>query len=1817
MLDNHDDPLMEVVDFDLVQPLPASRSEDENLFLAASRAWQQSRQRLFDLLHGAPGLRSGIRQAIEQQWTLDCSQCGLYVKDGLRVGLDDAAAFIAQYPAIVLDERCRVYGFPAGHPLHDLPPRELLERLKVLDLHERLDQDWQRYWNARAPGTRHSRRDDAAQHYRLHLQAAVERGFATGGLGGEWRQVLQQLIEGGGSHLVRIPHGRLASGSQQSLPGALVIGNTAGSDDSLLLYLPGHRPALQLFANQDALEQHLLQRRDLLEHDDQPFSGIDHETPAAPLDSAFKRLMGALRTRRLAALANNPLGDLERALDASDQFDTWRSSAWLLSEAGQIEAPPPADTALQADGFGSLYRDLPFSARLAKVGRQLAALETLVDAHDGLLPATLQGALDALAGAEADSLGAAAALLASEVPDRSSEHYRILKQARIAGLRNEADIQLAMNLLDSGQHSLLDAVLQAPLAGQRPDPVTVATLHLHAPDQQHELEGALLIGHATADGQLSREQPVLLCWPGAGGGLQGFPSCAAMEREFLKAVAGERSLTLITLDDDPFEHSLARQLSQHEAQLRALPPASPDTREALRAQTLANLQVAPHPARQLALRQLQEQQYSASLSQQAPDWLKQLDQGARQYLRQLIEDYLAAMQRSRGFLASTLPPRGDFARQQVARLLRQDFALGTEVQVQIDLPDSVRYARDPIAGSGAPGTPVRLVEIPSPERSRLSLEDLALHNFDPELEQRLHFMQVLVSGGDDREHQRVLAGVTLGWLRTTIPGLDLAGQYEQRILDAFMGPAGETPFDAEYRQECLVEPWRLMLRLQSEAALRQQQIDGLGQQVLEIAIAANSSALYNSAGLRISLLPLLLTTGGADTDGHGAGLSGITLIHESGTGTTLLYLPDSPDGRFLRQFDSLEAARRAVFRLCFDDTMAGYLSRRTLAGDPAAHGARITEACLRQFDGIIGIGLAWPATTSLARHLCDAHKGRLIVAHRASSRSRYDLFMERYALESGMVFNYIRMALGAIPFVGTLVALFDAWLAANQAAAAVQRGEADEALVQLEAVLMCVIDAVMDILPGISVNPVALRQVTRQRSLAGLSRLPSAATGRGSAVQRFSGYEYAESLSLNGLPPGSEGIYRNVYRHPRGDFILSHDRLYQVTFDKDRHTWRLLGPGKGYRQPVALDETGQWDTHGALFGVNIVSPVAGGGGVLGHLADGLDPLWPAVIRERLPRWWTDPGLRRLRALRSSTDYQLRELDRLNRETAHEQRLFNRMTDDRRRLKQAEKLANHFAHERLVAEKIYPELEELAQLSAGNNRSRAKDLMSRVAWLQVNRLTNELNGIKRSATEVLDQVDELVEQTANTLPTEIEQHLQIMKRRKVLRVQLIGKLQAVANYTYGIELWAKRITNATQKAKVSVDINHALRNFNQATCDILKVRNYLEVINRYETATDQSWFYLQIPVARARTEVDRNLNNLFHLPEVRSNAEQRKRMLEACIDSFERYSYNLRAWSTSYAHCFDHEFVEPLLEHLESISDLAERWKQKIPEPAPKNTNEPRRGPSVARKLFETEDNQFFIGIEEELSDSERRIVINRVNDGTEIYVPGESGRWRLANAPRPPTPTAVDINRLLHEARERLDKLSAYKDKVESYARQDMLPRNLEHLMLSEANELRSRAERIAEHAPSAEIVTTLRRKADGLVEIGRNLRIRQSLASKTPNEGTLDYLIEQKAVDIRKTGGLIQLPKRIEGQLDFLQEFEIRDLTQGEPVVRWYAHFHFPNKSQRYTKAHLKTAEQRRLGLQWQLAQGDSAERIWRGDIGRSMAKKHFNALMKEPAGQ
>jgi len=67
---------------------------------------------------------------------------------------------------------------------------------------------------------------------------------------------------------------------------------------------------------------------------------------------------------------------------------------------------------------------------------------------------------------------------------------------------------------------------------------------------------------------------------------------------------------------------------------------------------------------------------------------------------------------------------------------------------------------------------------------------------------------------------------------------------------------------------------------------------------------------------------------------------------------------------------------------------------------------------------------------------------------------------------------------------------------------------------------------------------------------------------------------------------------------------------------------------KTYKQPIALDEAGQWDTHFGVYGTAQPVGLAGGGGVLGHIADRLDPLWPLAIRRQLSARCGWPNSRR-------------------------------------------------------------------------------------------------------------------------------------------------------------------------------------------------------------------------------------------------------------------------------------------------------------------------------------------------------------------------------------------------------------------------------------------------------------------------------------------------------------------------------------------------------------------------------------------------------------
>lgn len=1692
-----------------------------------------------------------------------------------------------------------------------------------------LDTAW---WSARALGTDRSRREQAIRLYRQHFEVSSQWAFAQGILDAGQIKTLLALIDPPAQtttpdqHLVYVEQLTLNddNGLSAQLSGALVITRDTDQPVAQLLYLPSHSSAWMTFQSRIELERWLTEHQP--QRFDQPRLSMDKvSVDYTVLDKAVLHTSAeALLSRLSVAPADRP------------------------GNAAVLVAPPdlpPVETGDNAALFGQLSPDIPLGMRHRALAQQRTALESLLgddfpgDAKDPRVQ-RLQQQLEALSTAEQASSAAATALLDTadalkwlELRHQAGPHYAALHQARQDGLRAEAELQLSLNQINSEEHQWLISVLDAPDQPRAAD-LVVARLELSATDtegdtrrtQTEELDGVLLFAKPSALLAHSTDS-LLLYWPGRFGGLQRFASRQLLEQSLFKRPVNDPALALhvLPLSGPPFEYALQTQLhscEQQAARIIAANPVPPRTSERaaglekLREQTLACLTVPQSAARDWAYARFVEQNQSSALAAQMPSWHRELPTVQRDRLKTLFKSWIAAMQRSHAWFERELPPREAFAIKAVDARLRQDFDLTQAAQVLLDVPDSTSWRKVVIEGA-APGTPQQNVLVASEQRSKLSLGELALNNIDQQMLWRLSFMRVEVSGVDTAQQQKLKSAITTSWLRKLVTELDLAGQYETLIRETFLGPSTASMFSNEYRRECLSEPWRLMLRLQGEFAELAKDIDADGRQVLEIAIDASSRAAFASDGKRIELLPAHLTVGGKDTHAQGPStLSGVTFIVEHVSGLTLLYLPDSPDGVYLRQFDSLEQARLRLFNDCLRSSMVNYLAGRALTGDVAHHVSRINQARLKSFDGLIGVGMPWPASTSLAAHLLNVHMGRLLEAHRATSRSNDALYLEQVALKSGAMFNYLKMAVGMLPFVGATIALYDAWNSANLAVAAFLRGDVGHGLAEVEAVLLSLIDAAMDILPGTSAAPAAARAATRSRQLRALSKSPGAlqvSTQHQArrSLERFKGYEYEKPISLAGLQPGSEGIYRNVYRHADGDFMLRQGRIYRIELQGNPPRWRLVGTSsRTYKQPIALDESGQWNTHYAVYGTVIEGGGVGGGAVLGHMLDGLDPIWPAAIRNRLPRWWTDRTVRRQLTLKNTAEAYTRRLDTQTRKNnSLVQGYYDLAPAQRPALRPAVDLA--CLNDIETAQALYLTLEELIVLSHGSNRAQINDIQSNCAWIIVDRLDRRIGLARERLMESLDRIEQLINRSDSTPINDTAAHLKLMAERKEVRKTFIKELGQQHQTVEQANRWNRSITRPRHKEKVAKTVEQLNKTYSDANYWYLKTTHTLETITHYDAVDDLSWIYFHVQLKKSREKVGRALQTQYELPRVRSNIGQRKKVFEDCLAIYTQFRRQLGAWTLGYPQHLDLEQVTVFLDNLDQMEAFARHALKNRSSITPV---EERPG----RQLFETEDNQLLIGVAStDTTTRQQRFTIEGVDGRTETWLPRSSGKYHLsepAGSVQPELPT--DVGPLLAEARNRLEAASAYIRKVEGYARQDMLPVDLEHMMSSEATELTTRARAIERLSPAEAVALQLRNRADEMLRTGRTLRINQTMSSKNPTEGYLDYLLQQQVVDIRKEGGLRDLGKRADGRRDFLQEYEVRDLRSEPAQTLWYAHFHYTSAKPQFSdfvKGHLKRPEQRNLGLQWQkdvAASGGMVEAIWRGDIGKPLGNKHFSTL-------
>ncbi|MFT0868817.1 dermonecrotic toxin domain-containing protein [Pseudomonas sp. CAM1A] len=1793
--------------FALLTHMPASSLADTPTTRWAIAHWRQARQTFNQLLSLAPGARQAIDDLLRDTFVSDPQHTGLLFNlDNTShfVNLTQLCIFTQHHPVPPgdLDRRTRVQGKPGANPkVIELRPRELYVRLAALDPAAAIRRRWLDYWKARAKGTALSKREHARRQYRSHFMATLEIALDQGKLTPAEQRPVLGLLENSEWRVFDAKQVQIDAPSY--LPGALII--SLEGEPIQLLYAPAQPQAFSGYATRAALETALAGDR----QDPPTYTALD------TIEAGFEALLEQLQNTLLDTLAHAPGAILEHDASSSlNQVDlleqSWRNSQVFAEAPADAFIIDPDDSRPTLFDFGSLGQDLAPTLRRQMISRQLELLDNL-PAHkrqqrDQYLATLAQARQTATAGVA--RLSASAKWHSDAIPTAANT---ALTQAHTDGLLAHARLLRLLEQLDDEQLGWVESVVD----GRDSEAVVAQVELLPAEDETQAvksiLPGALVITSKADLASPDAPQSLLFYWIGEHGGLL---RCAS--RQQLEQCLGTgHAVQLHTIPTGAIGQALNAliQASRQEKDtlqasegIEAVAAVLPRLRETL----ALRLQVPRHAAREAALQLHAGQAAVITRTGALISDLEKIPTHERQALRTLVNDYLEALRKAHALIQRDLPDRQAFCLRLINRRFRQDFDGFDNDSIRLDLPLSTAHTgRDLVAGSGAPGTPLKALLEPSKARETLPIETLLLEHIDDTMYNRLRFMQLLPGSADTALRQRLQEGIDADYLRALANELDLAQGYEASIINAFMG-IDESDFMQAFRRESLVEPHRLILQLQNLLFHACGHLDSTSQAMLAQVIDARSKADYQANGRDLRLLCAHLTSGGPDTNEQPTTLTGITFIEDRIGKTTVLYRPDHPTNP-LRQFPDLESARLSLFEDSIDSRECDYLANRALQGKPAAHRSRLNQAHDHHFDGIIGIGIEWPATKSLAELQLDSHMGQLLQAHRNTSRSNLDLHLENLAAQAGKLLLGFKVALGVIPVLGLPVSLYDLYDASAELVKTISEGGTRDVLDALQTVLASVIDVGMDLLGGgAGISTAGLRKAATRYQLR--QPLPLDLKNARGRLLGLGGYQMNEPISLDGLPVASEGPYRGVYRTPQGTVIQSHGQPYKVQWDETSRTWELSGnTANRFRRAIALDENGNWDTHFALYGVHRLGGGSGGGQALGQLADSLDPLWPAAVRERLPRWWRDQAYRRHNRLRDSIAGDMPVLkhrsDTLN---ARMKRSFS--VEDANDPSLTVELQGCLSD----AKRIHAACMAFSQASSGRLRhnalAQANDLAmltcdshNRLGQMAQLRLDAALADVDKLRHLAHGKSLELLAGIGNARFTAVTEEILALRARMArTRAQALKEVDDIRQQVEGMREWRRKVKQTGERREVFKHIDSELGTFTDHVLDYLEIGQLIGLLTKPVRSLDGGWINLQHLMRSPRADLDRALYALHQLANARASTRQRSAILTGSFEQIQQFRNRLRYWQASYAEQFDLPSVGRFENALASYEHYFKGLRQNAPPPAAVS----RKGKSQPR-VFETSEHRFLIG-EPDLQQS-NTYRITGVNGRTEIYRQDASGKFNLTNPDTGGQPLIrqATVAELQTEAQRHLDDIDAFTRKIERYAGQGMDGASLEDLMQFKASDLGGIATRIGRERPQDPLLPRLRSAAAQLLERGRQIRIDHIMQTREPNGGQLEYLAAQDAVSIEKHGALVELRRTAEGRRDFLQEFIVRDKRQLPAHTLWYAHVHFNKEAptfEDFVKAHLKTPSQRYLGREWQ---DSHVEVVWRGDLTRPQAVKHLSA--------
>ncbi|AZE86654.1 DNA polymerase III alpha subunit [Pseudomonas orientalis] len=355
----------------------------------------------------------------------------------------------------------------------------------------------------------------------------------------------------------------------------------------------------------------------------------------------------------------------------------------------------------------------------------------------------------------------------------------------------------------------------------------------------------------------------------------------------------------------------------------------------------------------------------------------------------------------------------------------------------------------------------------------------------------------------------------------------------------------------------------------------------------------------------------------------------------------------------------------------------------------------------------------------------------------------------------------------------------------------------------------------------------------------------------------------------------------------------------------------------------------------------------------------------------------------------------------------------------------------------------------------------------------------------------------------------------------------------------------------------------------------------------------------------------------------ASLDDRIEVLNSLVEHFSSADQRLLDLHADYPQ----HLLKPRLESLRlHISEFSQRAvhdlacllrERKALEPKPGSS---RTEPGSRRKVIKTRHHGVVMGEARETDSSLVDIKARMTGKVLATFHEKAPGVWvkRQSAPPHPSAPVAVDLDTSINAGQTLLDGEQAEIRKYQGLSRKPWhAPQDIQDMFDAYAKTLEDASNDIeaaltqrnlteSDHASAASTNRQLNDAAQRIYRLGKKTYI-DMIKQQAPTAERLNWLNSQGLISIVK----VVSRRRLKGpRKDYLDEYEIRD--KEHDAVLWYAHFHYETKDaalENFTKDHLKTREQRRLGGAYQRtgpSDWDMIE-IHRRSVGAQLAQSLF----------